>query len=215
MFIAIFAKEFGTGVSRAEKWKVWCSGGEPVNSCCQKGMWLLWKPLKIERKGKINISVRSYRKGCWLGGKRGCVFMDRRNAVWYFHWYMLIVALYFQPLGNDCVTITLELWGWDWLEKAFVFLFTHFLEMKKCSIYFGITLNFKDLEGWSPFCLQPAGLQHLLEIRIWISSEVSSGKEVAGGSFGSGDCLSLWHLWSWTVQPYPEICWNFTSFWSV
>lgn len=58
MFIAVFAKEFGTGVSRAKKWKVWCSGGEPVNSCCQKGMWLLWKPLKMERKGRIILICR-------------------------------------------------------------------------------------------------------------------------------------------------------------
>lgn len=58
MFIAIFAKEFGTGVNRAKKWKVRCFGGEPVNSCCQKGMWLFWKPLKIERKGKIILICR-------------------------------------------------------------------------------------------------------------------------------------------------------------
>lgn len=58
MFVAIFAKEFGTGVSRAKKWNVWCSGGEPVNSCYQKDTWLLWKPLKIERKGKIVLICR-------------------------------------------------------------------------------------------------------------------------------------------------------------
>lgn len=56
---------------------------------------------------------------------------------------MLIVALYFQPLGivfNNSGIVRLRL-----TRKAFVFLCTYFLEMKKYSIYSGLILNFGDL----------------------------------------------------------------------
>lgn len=38
-----------------------------------------------KRQNNINMQIEGAREGCWLGEKRGYVFMDCRNAVWYFH----------------------------------------------------------------------------------------------------------------------------------
>lgn len=137
MFIAVFAKEFGTGVSRAKKWKVWCSGGEPVNSCCQKGMWLLWKPLKIDRKGRIILLCRCKElQGRLLAGReeRFCVHGWQECSVLLPLIHADSGSLFSSPWEwlcyNNFGTVGLRL-----TRKAFEFLFTPFLEMKKYSIY--------------------------------------------------------------------------------
>lgn len=102
------------------------------------------------------------------------------------HWYMIILARHFWTLGNDYFTTTFGLWGWDWPEKVFLFLFTHFLNMEKYSIYSWITLKFWDSGSWFPFWLKTAGLWHVLQIGILICSEVSSGNEVSRGKLRVG-----------------------------
>lgn len=145
MIIAIFAKEFGTDVSRAKKWKVRCSGGEPVNSCCQKGIWLFWKPLKIEWKGKIILIWRCQQlQGRLLAGREEwlCVYGSQECSVV----PPLINAdsgSSFSALGNDCVTVTSGLWGWDWLEKHLYFFSLIFLKWRSTVFTLGLLWIFK------------------------------------------------------------------------
>lgn len=211
MFIAIFAKEFGTEVSR-----------QRIGSCSALGKNLfipvvkreflcfnqseeLWRFEELsECEVVLTCTCEEFQAGLLSGREEGlgvygwqeCSVALYLTNVWTLRWYMLVLALYFWTLGNDYFTITFGLWSWDWPEKAFVFLFVHLLGMEKYSIYFWLIWKFGDLGSWFPFWLKPPGLRHIDLFRGFIWERAS--REELWKPWGLG-IPSAWGWW-WKSQ---------------